>query len=76
MQADPLVKAVLERFPGAQIVGVRGGKEPPPDLSRSHRPARTCRRDEDGFGDNWIRETIDWTDTEQLERDAWSIFSA
>ena len=28
---DPLVKAVLERFPGAQIVGVRGpGDEAPP----------------------------------------------
>ena len=24
VRADPLVKAVLERFPGAEIVGVRG----------------------------------------------------
>jgi DNA polymerase III subunit gamma/tau len=43
VQADPLVKAVLERFPGAQIVGVRGGK----DLSSPT---------DDGFGDNWVRD--------------------
>ena len=54
VRADPLVKAVLERFPGAEIVGVRGQKdiasEPPsadPDLPLS---------DEDGFGDNWERD--------------------
>ena len=29
VRADPLVKAVLERFPGAEIVGVRGGKDAP-----------------------------------------------
>ena len=54
VRADPLVKAVLERFPGAEIVGVRGQKdiapEPPPsdpDIPLS---------DEDGFGDNWERD--------------------
>ena len=57
VRADPLVKAVLERFPGAEIVGVRGQKDiaqdtafvPPadPDLPLS---------DEDGFGDNWERD--------------------
>ena len=28
MQADPLVQAVLTRFPGAEIVGVRAPEEP------------------------------------------------
>ena len=31
VRADPLVKAVLERFPGAEIVGVRGGKDATPE---------------------------------------------
>ncbi|MBX9825276.1 MAG: DNA polymerase III subunit gamma/tau [Xanthobacteraceae bacterium] len=57
VRADPLVKAVLERFPGAEIVGVRGQKDiaqdmplpplPDPDIPLS---------DEDGFGDNWERD--------------------
>ena len=32
VRADPLVKAVLERFPGAEIVGVRGQKDIAPEL--------------------------------------------
>jgi DNA polymerase III subunit gamma/tau len=28
VQADPLVQAVLQRFPGAEIVGVRASEEP------------------------------------------------
>jgi DNA polymerase-3 subunit gamma/tau len=28
VQADPLVQAVLARFPGAEIVGVRASEEP------------------------------------------------
>jgi DNA polymerase-3 subunit gamma/tau len=54
VRADPLVKAVLERFPGAEIVGVRGqadaAPEPPaaePDVSLP---------DDSGFGDNWERD--------------------
>ena len=54
VRADPLVKAVLERFPGAEIVGVRGQKdiapEPPPSDPDLPLP------DEDGFGDNWERD--------------------
>jgi hypothetical protein len=52
-RADPLVKAVLDRFPGAEIVGVRGHKDavesqsdgdavPPPD--------------DEALGDNWVRD--------------------
>jgi DNA polymerase-3 subunit gamma/tau len=55
VRADPLVKAVLERFPGAEIVGVRGQKdspsEVPPTADESLPPA-----DEDGLGDNWLRD--------------------
>jgi DNA polymerase-3 subunit gamma/tau len=55
VRADPLVKAVLERFPGAEIVGVRGQKdspsEVPPTADESLPPA-----DEDGLGDNWVRD--------------------
>jgi DNA polymerase III subunit gamma/tau len=54
VRADPLVKAVLERFPGAEIVGVRGQKDIAPE------PAPTDPDmplpDEDGFGDNWERD--------------------
>jgi DNA polymerase-3 subunit gamma/tau len=54
VRADPLVKAVLERFPGAEIVGVRGQNgsveavEPAPD--------DVPLPDDSGFGDNWERE--------------------
>ena len=54
VRADPLVKAVLERFPGAEIVGVRGQKdaalEPLPSDGDIPAP------DDDGFGDNWERD--------------------
>jgi DNA polymerase III subunit gamma/tau len=54
VRADPLVKAVLERFPGAEIVGVRGQKDAAlePLLSDGDIPAP----DDDGFGDNWERD--------------------
>jgi DNA polymerase-3 subunit gamma/tau len=55
VRADPLVKAVLERFPGAQIVGV---KEPddavaqaPPFTDADLPPA-----DDDGLSDSWVRD--------------------
>ena len=53
VRADPLVKAVMERFPGTEIVGVRGQQdmapEPPaePDIPLP---------EDSGFGDNWERE--------------------
>ncbi len=54
VRADPLVKAVLERFPGAQIVGVRGQKDALPEPP----PAADALPDAegDGLGDNWVRD--------------------
>jgi DNA polymerase-3 subunit gamma/tau len=55
VRADPLVKAVLERFPGAEIVGVRGGKDTapePPAIADTDIPLP----DDIGFGDNWERD--------------------
>ena len=54
VRADPLVKAVLERFPGAEIVGVRGSKDvaPEPPVSEPDIPLP----DDSGFGDNWERD--------------------
>ena len=55
VRADPLVKAVLERFPGAEIVGVHGGKDAapePPVVAESDIPLP----DDIGFGDNWERD--------------------
>jgi DNA polymerase-3 subunit gamma/tau len=54
VRADPLVKAVLERFPGAQIVGVRGQKGALPETP----PAADALPDaaDDGLGDNWVRD--------------------
>jgi DNA polymerase-3 subunit gamma/tau len=54
VRADPLVKAVLERFPGAQIVGVRGPRDDalePPVAAGDEPPL-----DDDSFGDNWVRD--------------------
>ena len=54
VRADPLVKAVLERFPGAQIVGVRGQKDAAPEpmpVDDVLPPA-----EDEGFSDNWVRD--------------------
>jgi DNA polymerase-3 subunit gamma/tau len=54
VRADPLVKAVLERFPGAEIVGVRGQNDAAPE-----QPAAVpdvSLPDDSGFGDNWERD--------------------
>jgi DNA polymerase-3 subunit gamma/tau len=58
VRADPLVKAVLERFPGAEIVGVRGQKDIAQDTAFAPPPADPDLplSDEDGFGDNWERD--------------------
>jgi DNA polymerase III subunit gamma/tau len=55
VRADPLVKAVLERFPGAEIVGVRGGKDAVPEPSVIAEPEIPLP-DDIGFGDNWERD--------------------
>jgi len=57
VRADPLVKAVLERFPGAEIVGVRGqdaASELPP--AEANPSPDDLGPEEQGFGDNWERE--------------------
>jgi DNA polymerase-3 subunit gamma/tau len=61
VRADPLVKAVLERFPGAEIVGVRGGPdaplEPPPASVEPEIPLPDdMNLEESGLGDNWERD--------------------
>jgi DNA polymerase-3 subunit gamma/tau len=56
VRADPLVKAVLERFPGAEIVGVRGGKDAPLELPATTAEPEIPLPDDIGFGDNWERD--------------------
>jgi DNA polymerase III subunit gamma/tau len=53
VRADPLVKAVMERFPGAEIVRVGAPKDGLPEspLADAELPAG-----DDGFGDNWVRD--------------------
>jgi DNA polymerase-3 subunit gamma/tau len=55
VRADPLVKAVLERFPGAEIVGVKepGDAAPEPlPLADADLPPGN----DEGLGDNWVRD--------------------
>ena len=54
VRADPLVKAVMERFPGAEIVGVRGHKDAA--LEPTLVDEKLLPIDDDGFGENWVRD--------------------
>jgi DNA polymerase-3 subunit gamma/tau len=57
VRADPLVKAVLSRFPGAEIVGVRGQRDTVPDMPAFVEQDGVPLPDDDGgFGDNWVRD--------------------
>jgi DNA polymerase-3 subunit gamma/tau len=63
VRADPLVKAVLERFPGAQIVGVRGQNGEASELLPAEDdplPSDDLNIDDAGLdaglGDNWVRD--------------------
>jgi DNA polymerase-3 subunit gamma/tau len=56
VRADPLVKAVLERFPGAEIVGVR---EPGNDGAEAPLDDGDMPPPDDGLGDNWVRDDDD-----------------
>jgi DNA polymerase-3 subunit gamma/tau len=57
VRADPLVRAVLTRFPGAEIVGVRGQSEIMPDVPAFVAQDGVPPADDDGgFGDNWVRD--------------------
>ena len=55
VRADPLVKAVLERFPGRRD---RRRARRRRTQRRSRRPAEPddAAADDDGFGDNWVRD--------------------
>ena len=54
VRADPLVKAVLERFPGAEIVGVRGQKDAPAPAAPDD--ALPPAEDEGAYGADWVRD--------------------
>ena len=48
MRGDPLVKQLLDRFPGAEIVSVRERPlEPPPEIDDILDPATAAEPDED-----------------------------
>jgi hypothetical protein len=46
---------VLDRFPGAEIVGVRGPKEAALDVPAAADEALPPA-EEDGLGENWVRD--------------------
>ena len=51
-KAEPLVRAILERFPGAEIVDVRdslAAEEPKSDDETAPRPVARAAEDEDPF---------------------------
>ena len=68
VRADPLVKAVLDRWPGSEITAVRSAKDAPLDVA----PAEDVlpAADEEGLGDNWVRDDgmTDELDPEKRER--------
>jgi DNA polymerase-3 subunit gamma/tau len=59
VQADPLVQAVMARFPGAQIVDVRAAGEiaalPPAYSDDDEMPPEPPPADEDSYGADWMR---------------------
>ena len=55
VRGDPLVQAVLGRFPGAEIVGVRGRRRAAAAAASADDDAPPL--DDDGLGDNWIKTT-------------------
>ena len=62
VRADPLVQAVLSRFPGAEIVGVRARDEPPPAPSGNpDEPAAEPPVDDDtpAFGEHRAPDDVD-----------------
>jgi DNA polymerase III subunit gamma/tau len=54
VRADPLVKAMLERFPGAEIVGVRGQNGLAAELPSAE--GELPAPDDESLGDNWVRD--------------------
>jgi DNA polymerase-3 subunit gamma/tau len=58
VQADPLVQAVMTRFPGAKIVDVRAPDQMPalPSGDPDELPLEPPPADEDSYGADWIRD--------------------
>jgi DNA polymerase-3 subunit gamma/tau len=58
VQADPLVQAVMSRFPGAKIVDVRAPDQAPalPAGDPDDLPAEPPPADDDSYGANWVRD--------------------
>ena len=58
VQADPLVQAVMTRFPGAKIVDVRAPDQMPalPSGDPDEMPLEPPPADEDSYGADWIRD--------------------
>jgi DNA polymerase-3 subunit gamma/tau len=56
VRSNPLVKAVLDRFPGAEIIGVRGQGEAPAEMAPPPPDEDAPPADDEGFGDNWVRD--------------------
>ena len=54
VRADPLVKAVLERWPGSQITAVRSAKDAPLETAPADDVLPAA--DEEGLGENWVRD--------------------
>jgi DNA polymerase-3 subunit gamma/tau len=48
-RAIPLVRSVLERFPGAEIVAIRSGEDDPPPTTAAIAPVATTGDDEVGY---------------------------
>ena len=53
VRADPLVKAVLDRWPGSQITAVRSAKDATPEPAPADDVLPAA--DEEGLGENWVR---------------------
>ena len=60
VQADPLVQAVMSRFPGAKIVDVRAPDQiaalPPADTEDDDMPPEPPPADDASYGADWIRD--------------------
>jgi hypothetical protein len=74
VQADPLVQAVMSRFPGAKIVDVRAADQPAalPSGDPDELPMEPPPADDASYGADWIRD-----DEPEISRGVrWPIFWA
>jgi DNA polymerase III subunit gamma/tau len=58
VRADPLVQAVMARFPGAEIIDVRGPDQvaPVPTDDPDGLPVELPAADDDSYGADWLRD--------------------